>query len=314
MTISIVIPALDSPLLPQVLAAIEAQSGHPTIGEIVVAGRETRAAVLDRPRVRRVPLAPPFPAAVARNAGAEASQGELIVFLDSDVLLLPGALEALARPLLAGEAEIVCGGVAMERGPLWQTCGNLISFGIFSDTSPREERDYLPTMFLGLRRETWERLGRFDTTYRHAAGEDVEWTLRARRLGMRLLLEPAARCHHRPPRTSAAEALRKMRQYGASWGKVYDDALRGRAWAPRYADRGRIEQLVTLVWAGRRGHTPPWWPLWLQVWAASVAARDVLIRARRDPGLLSPALLPALALLQCAWYQGLLGYLRETRQ
>jgi len=283
--------------------------------EIIVVGYEEQLSPDIAMHVRYKPLSLPFSPAHARNDGAQASHGNILVFLDSDVVLQMGALLALIQPIINGAMDIVGGGTEIEGGTYWRLCANLISFGIFSTDMPREERDYLPTMFMAVARQAWQQVGMFNIDFPHAAGEDVEWTLRAHRLGRRILFEPAARCFHRPTRTRYNEATSKLQLYGGAWGLVYDLMLRGESITPRYTARQRIEDLDGMIHAFRQHNSHSLWQAWLYVWCMSLALRDVLISLR---GQLSVRrfwyALPGIMLLQIAWYDGLLSYLLNTER
>ena len=50
-----------------------------------------------------------FRAAAARNLGAAATGGRVVLFLDGDTIPEPGFVEAIVTPILAGEADLVVG-------------------------------------------------------------------------------------------------------------------------------------------------------------------------------------------------------------
>jgi len=56
-----------------------------------------------------------------KNLGADLATGDIIVFIDSDVVPLPGWLEALIQPIRVGCADIVAGATSVERQSLYST-------------------------------------------------------------------------------------------------------------------------------------------------------------------------------------------------
>jgi glycosyltransferase involved in cell wall biosynthesis len=115
---SIVLPAYnESTLLPATLAALrQAMAAVPLGGEIVVCDNNSTDATAEAARAAgaRVVFEPVNQISRARNTGARAARGRLLVFVDADTLV-PGPLLAKALDALAtGRA---CGGgaaVAME--------------------------------------------------------------------------------------------------------------------------------------------------------------------------------------------------------
>jgi glycosyltransferase involved in cell wall biosynthesis len=113
--LSVVIPTRDRPeLLRDTLAGLAEQDAPAGTFDVLVVDDGSRAP-LD-PLVRehsgkvamRCERQEPSGLNVARNLGARASQGELIAYLDDDVLLPPG----WARALIAGFEALGCDGLA----------------------------------------------------------------------------------------------------------------------------------------------------------------------------------------------------------
>lgn len=100
-TVSVVVPARDEELtLPALLRSVAAQG--PAVVEVVVvddASRDATAAVAQAGGARVVPAGAPPPGwtgkAWACHVGAGATTGDLLLFLDADTVLAPGALAGL---------------------------------------------------------------------------------------------------------------------------------------------------------------------------------------------------------------------------
>jgi len=122
--------------------------------------------------------------AAARNAGARAARGEILLFVDADTHIAPGhvtkALEALAEGFSGGSAR-----VAMDqRLPLWGE----IFLRVFSALYFAIGR-LAAGAFLFTRRASFEAVGGFDEQY--FAGEEVYLSLALKKLGrFKILREP----------------------------------------------------------------------------------------------------------------------------
>ncbi len=129
---SIVLPAYNEAAeLPATLAQLRrAMSGTPLRGEIVVCDNNSTDATAEVARAAeaRVVFEPVNQISRARNAGARAARGRLLVFVDADTLvpaaLLAKALEALASGRACGGGaavtmEGISGGLAGRMVALW---------------------------------------------------------------------------------------------------------------------------------------------------------------------------------------------------
>jgi GT2 family glycosyltransferase len=140
------------------------------------------------------------------NLGAAEAGGDLLVFLNPDTVAADGAVDALAAATSRS-----CVGVAMarlrllDRPELLNSGGNVVHVtglawaGRFeqpADTvAALEDVPYASGAALAVRRELFERLGGF-TTELFTYQEDLELCWRARLLGLRIVIEPAADVYH----------------------------------------------------------------------------------------------------------------------
>lgn len=130
----------------------------------------------------------------ACNRGAAAARGELLFFLNNDLVFLPGWFEPMRASLARPRAGLV-GNVQMRVAD-----GTLDHAGIRFDEKGKPVHDLrrpLLARLLGLRevpavtgacfglhRALWEQLGGFDPTFRNG-GEDIDLAFRARAAGRR---------------------------------------------------------------------------------------------------------------------------------
>jgi glycosyltransferase involved in cell wall biosynthesis len=164
--VSVVVPTRDRPeLLQRCLAALEKQTVPVEV--VVVEDREGRGP------------------AWARNEGVRRAGGEVICFTDDDCAPAPGWAEALAAPILAGEAQATAGRILMAGGATaadraWEAIVGYLQdqAAASSTTSP----GFAATANLACTRFLLEEVS-FDESFPAAAGEDRDWAERAARQG-----------------------------------------------------------------------------------------------------------------------------------
>jgi GT2 family glycosyltransferase len=197
--VAIIIPSLNSPIIDQVLAAIESQAGIECVEQIVVVGKDEAGLIPANEHVQLIDTGQPVPPGTARNWGIEATQAELLIFLDSDCLPQPGWL---AQHIAAHEAgHIVVGGGVLPTGRnYWHLVYNLTLFHEFFSVSHSGPRDYLPTLNLSVARSVIEGVGNLNESLDR--GQDIEWTTRMRRAGIEPYFWAEAAVYHQHNRTN----------------------------------------------------------------------------------------------------------------
>jgi len=205
MRLSVIVPNLDAPAVDRTVRAILAQEGA-RAAEIVVAGRDAPArlaAFAGDAMVRHLDLSPRPPGA-ARNAGAAATAGDVLVFVDADCEPEPGWLAAHAARHAAGET-VVGGAVLWDADNYWTLADNVSMFHPVAAHHPAGPRPFLPSLNLSVARHAWDAAGGMDPVLR--SGEDVDLTARLGAMGHRPFFAPEARVWHRPPRADARAIL-----------------------------------------------------------------------------------------------------------
>ncbi len=167
----------------------------------------------DHPRVVVLETGSNLRYAGGNNAGiryALAAGAEQIMLLNNDTTVDPGFLEPMTETLHASPATgIVAPKIlyAADPGRLWYAGGE-ISFwtGTMRHRGIREADDgrydtpcetgYASGCCLLAKRSTVERIGLLDESY-FIYSEDADWSMRARRAGLRVMYEPRARVWHK---------------------------------------------------------------------------------------------------------------------
>ena len=228
---SIVIPVQDNPFLTHhCLKSIVEQTRAGTYEVIVVdnaSAQRTRRmlAGVDGLRVIRNRSNVGFVGAC--NQGAAAARGECVLFLNNDVIVLPGWLDSLLRTVdrdrsigAVGAMLIYPDGKLQEAGGIIWSDGHGWNYGRLNDPEASEfsfvrEVDYCSAACLLVRRALLEELDGFDTRYAPAYYEDVDLCFRMRERGYRVLYQPQARVIHFEGATAGTDTSTGFKRYQA---------------------------------------------------------------------------------------------------
>jgi GT2 family glycosyltransferase/tetratricopeptide (TPR) repeat protein len=143
----------------------------------------------------------------ANQASAEA-HGRVLLLINNDACLLPGALEAAIETIdsavdvgAVGGKLILPDGTLQEAGSIIWNDGSCVGYGRGQDPNAlefqfRREVDYCSGAFMLLRRELFEQLGRFDTAFAPAYYEETDLCMRIRRAGYRIIYDPRIEVMH----------------------------------------------------------------------------------------------------------------------
>ena len=207
MFVSVVIPTYNRrPILEKCLLALERQHACPEIDhyEVVVVDDGStdgtpdwlRAEAQRFPHVRLIEQSHGGPAE-GRNRGVDHAHGDVIVFIDSDLVVTDSFLSCHASSLVRS----------------WEARGDrrCFTYGAVINTAnfeqPTAERHklrdlswaYFATGNVAIAKEVLQRAGLFDTGFRLYGWEDLELGERLRRMGVQLIKCPAAVGYHWHP-------------------------------------------------------------------------------------------------------------------
>jgi len=144
--------------------------------------------------------------ATGNNLGARRAHGDVVIFLNPDTVVAPGALDELVRPLEDRAIGIVTARLRLLHRPeLLNSAGNEVHVtgiawaGMYGEPAETvtELRDVaFPTgAAMAIRRDLFDELGGFtDELFMYQ--EDLELGWRARMRGLRVVVNPAADVYH----------------------------------------------------------------------------------------------------------------------
>jgi GT2 family glycosyltransferase len=195
---------------------------------VVDNGSDPPAAVPDDPRVRLLRNAANRGVAAARNQGALAGSAPFLCLLDSDAHLEAGALRAMVDVLVADERVAVVGPVFAGQAPeasagqaptvrtklarVLDLRSTYRSTHSSERSGPAWDVDFCIGACQVIRRRAWEAVGGLDESYFYGP-EDVDFCLRLRETGWRVVQTAAAAVHHPPRRRNKGVLTRRGMQH-----------------------------------------------------------------------------------------------------
>lgn len=213
-TVSIIIPTFNGAsrigncldaLLPQTAARgaeIIVVNDGSTDNTVEVVGRYTT--------VQLISQANAGPAA-ARNRGALAAKGSILLFTDDDCVPMPNWIDAMLEPFhdleVAGakgvyrthQTSLVARFVQVEYEDRYRLMADLSSI------------DFIDTYSAGFRRDRFLEVKGYDTAFPLACAEDIELSYRMSALGWKMTFAPAAIVYHTHPDTLSCYLKKKYK-------------------------------------------------------------------------------------------------------
>jgi glycosyltransferase involved in cell wall biosynthesis len=205
---SVVIPARNAArTLPRVLDALRAQEPAPAEVIVVDDGSTDRTADVAREGGARVVAtgAQRF-AGGARNAGWDSAGGDLVVFLDADVVASAGWGAGIVRAAREYPAALIGCARTFTADSAWGWVAHLqVETPYLARGGPRET-SFISSFCMAVPREVPLR---WDESY---GGEDAFFCADARSAGFRLVFDPRIVAAHEHERSSFADLRRQQRR------------------------------------------------------------------------------------------------------
>ena len=225
MRVSIVIPTFNgASRIARTLEALRSQSFEGEMEIIVVddGSRDATAAVVrsfDGVRLLSQPNRGP---AAARNHGARAARGEILLFTDDDCIPQPDWIQRMLEPFRRP-------GVVAAKGAYLTRQKELVARFVQAEYEDKLARmakhefiDFIDTYSAAFRRDVFLKYDGYDTSFPTACAEDVELSYRMHRDGLLMSFVPAARVYHTHPNRLLAYLRKK---YKFAYWRVYALAL-----------------------------------------------------------------------------------------
>lgn len=265
--VAVVVPYFEQPeSLSRMYAAVAAARLDPLCCELVVVDDGSRDSPPEPPpgfalptRILHQPDQGCRPGA-ARNLGVDATDAELLVFLDSDTLPEPPTISRLAAWPEANVDALVVGrrghvdltgwtpAATVDwldgRGPKpprrpdpgWLAAG-YVETGNLLDADDRSFR-FVISAVMACHRSLYEDVGGFDATRTEYGGDDWEFASRAFNNGAVLVHDAEAVAWHDEPDWSARDGRAEVKNRESLWlaGAISEPSTRGPALMQRYPD------------------------------------------------------------------------------
>lgn len=158
--------------------------------------------------------------AFARNNGAKAAKGEILVFTDSDCIAEEGWLEEMIKPFEKKEVAGVQGRYKCRQKELVARLIQLEIEQSYEKMRKMDSIDFIGSYSAAYRKNVFAQLKGFDTSFPIASGEDTDFSFRVNEAGYKMVFNPKAVVYHTHP--TSWKKYFKVKFYRAFWRtKVY---------------------------------------------------------------------------------------------
>jgi len=203
---------------------LQALDSRPADSEVIIAadGAEDDCRQLAMQHgARVVDVAGPAGPATARNAGAAASGGDVLVFVDADVAVSRAGLERMVRAFHSQPNTAAVFGAYDDEPPEpgFMSQYKNLSHSFIHHTSAARATTFWAG-FGAVRREAFERVGGFDERFVRPSVEDIDLGYRLTGAGYEVVLDPAVAAAHLKRWTMASAIVSDVRDRGIPWTQL----------------------------------------------------------------------------------------------
>lgn len=163
------------------------------------------------PRVRLLRQKNAGPAA-ARNKGAIEAKGDLVFFTDADCRPMPDWLEQMAKPFVSNPDVVGVKGIyRTEQSEITARFVQMEYEDKYDLMRKEEYIDFIDTYSAGFRKEIFNSMGGYDTSFPVACSEDAEFSFRLANKGYKMVFNPNAVVYHIHPDMFTAYVKKKFK-------------------------------------------------------------------------------------------------------
>jgi len=180
------------------------------------------------PRVRLINLPQNRGYAGGMNEGLKASRGEILVPLNDDTINTPNLVREIVRPMLEDpQVGIVgCKILYPDRKTIQHAGGIILPNGLTRHFGYEEEDrgqydeprevDYVTGCAIAIRRKIFQQLGLYDDRYFPTYYEEVEYAVRVKKAGYKIVYNPKAFLYHLESKTEIRFSPKFLYRYSKS--------------------------------------------------------------------------------------------------
>ena len=200
-TVSVIVPAYNAAeTLPICLAALAKQTYLTTHYEVIVVddgSADLTATIAQDHGCRLVQLPHNQGRSAARNAGAHAATGDLLLFTDADCEPLPDWIAQMVAPFEQDAALVgVKGAYLCKQRSLIARFTQLEFEEKYRELARHPQISFIDTYSAAYRRVSFLANGGFDTTLNYSLLEDQDFSFRLAAQGLKMVFAPHARVYH----------------------------------------------------------------------------------------------------------------------
>ena len=211
--VSIIIPNLNSPIVDNTVQSIIEQCSA-IRHEIIVVG-------LDKNRIlnqfdgiiKIIETHTPIPPGIARNIGVKNSSGQYLIFIDSDAIAQKDFIKKHHNLLTSKEKHIIGGAVTFPKDQYLTLCDNIATFHEYMEHLPSSYKRMVPTVNMSISRRDFLDLEGFID---RPAGEDADFSFRARMNDMKVFFSPEIKVLHKPLRGNITDVIDHSYKLGSN--------------------------------------------------------------------------------------------------